>query len=159
MEVLHKADFSVDKSGIMGLCGENGAGKSTLMKILAGIHLQDAGDVIFEGNVMRRNAAPQEMQRVGVSMIHQELNLLNELSVAQNIYLCREPRGASGLINFNRMNEDAEKILSTLGEKIDPRRRVRDPEDRAEADGGDRQGHLLQRGAARHGRADLGPHG
>jgi ribose transport system ATP-binding protein len=126
VEVLHNVDFSVDRGEIMGLCGENGAGKSTLMKILAGIYAQDAGDVIFKGTVMRRNATPQEMQRVGVSMIHQELNLLNELSVAQNIYLCREPSGASGLINFNRMNEDAAKILQRLGEKIDPKRKVRD---------------------------------
>ena len=66
------------------------------------------------------------MQRLGVSMIHQELNLLNELSVAQNIFLCREPRGGAGLINFNRMHEEAAGILSKLGEKIDPRRKVRD---------------------------------
>ena len=126
VEVLHNVDLVVDKGEIMGLCGENGAGKSTLMKILAGIYAQDAGDVIFKGTVMRRNATPQEMQRVGVSMIHQELNLLNELSVAQNIFLCREPSGGSGLINFNKMNEDAAKILERLGEKIDPKRRVRD---------------------------------
>jgi ABC-type sugar transport system ATPase subunit len=126
VEVLHHVDFSVEEGQIMGLCGENGAGKSTLMKILAGIHAQDAGDVIFKGNVIRRNATPQEMQRAGVSMIHQEQNLLNELSVAQNIYLCREPRGATGLINFKRMNEDAAKILQKLGENIDPKRRVRD---------------------------------
>jgi len=126
VEVLHNVDFSVDKGEIMGLCGENGAGKSTLMKILSGIHTQDAGDVIFKGSVMRRNATPLEMHHVGVSMIHQELNLLNELSVAQNIFLCREPRGATGLINFNRMNEDAARILERLGEKIDPKRKVRD---------------------------------
>ena len=126
VEVLHAVDFTIDRGEIMGLCGENGAGKSTLMKILAGIHTQDAGDVIFKGNVMRRNATPQEMQRFGVSMIHQELNLLNELSVAQNIFLCREPRSASGLVNFNRMNEDAAKVLSRLGEQIEPKRKVRD---------------------------------
>jgi ribose transport system ATP-binding protein len=96
------------------------------MKILSGIHAQDAGEVIFKGSVIRRNATPLEMQRVGVSMIHQELILLNELTIAQNIFLCREPRGAAGLINFNRMNEDAARILSKLGEKIDPKRKVRD---------------------------------
>jgi ribose transport system ATP-binding protein len=126
VEVLHNVDFTVARGEIMGLCGENGAGKSTLMKILAGIHMADAGDVTFKGSVIRRNATPLEMQRVGVSMIHQELNLLNELSVAQNIFLCREPRGASGLINFNRMNEEAARVLERLGEKIDPKRKVRD---------------------------------
>jgi ribose transport system ATP-binding protein len=126
VEVLHAVDFSVDKGEIMGLCGENGAGKSTLMKILAGIHAHDAGEMSLKGTAIRRNATPLEMQNLGVSMIHQELNLLNELSVAQNIFLCREPRGPAGLINFNRMHEDAAKILARLGEKIDPRSRVRD---------------------------------
>ncbi|MFI5369227.1 MAG: sugar ABC transporter ATP-binding protein, partial [Spirochaetia bacterium] len=126
VEVLHTVDFSVDKGEIMGLCGENGAGKSTLMKILSGIHAQDAGDIDFKGTLVRRNATPLEMQRVGVSMIHQELNLLNELTVAQNIFLCREPRAASGLIHFPRMNEAAAVVLEKLGEKIDPKRKVSD---------------------------------
>jgi ribose transport system ATP-binding protein len=110
----------------MGLCGENGAGKSTLMKILSGIHEADGGEVVFKSAVIRRNASPLEMQHAGISMIHQELNLLNELTVAQNIFLCREPRQKSGLINFTRMNEEAAGILSRLGEKIDPRRPVRE---------------------------------
>ena len=126
VEVLHTVDFAVNKGQIMGLCGENGAGKSTLMKILAGIHAQDAGDIVFKGNLVRRNATPQEMQNLGVSMIHQELNLLNELTVAQNIFLCREPRSASGLINYAKMRDDAAAVLEKLGEKIDPRRQVRD---------------------------------
>jgi ribose transport system ATP-binding protein len=126
VEVLHRVDFRVTRGEIMGLCGENGAGKSTLMKILAGIHMADAGEVVFKGTSMRRNATPLEMQRLGVSMIHQELNLLNELTVAQNIFLCREPRGAAGMINFNRMHEEAARVLERLGEKIDPRRKVRD---------------------------------
>ena len=87
VEVLHRVDFNVEKGQIMGLCGENGAGKSTLMKILSGIHAQDAGEIVLKGASVRRNATPMEMQRLGVSMIHQELNLLNELTVAQNIFL------------------------------------------------------------------------
>ena len=126
VEVLHGVDFAVDKGEIMGVCGENGAGKSTLMKILSGIHAQDAGEVILKGDVVRKNANPLEMQHLGVSMIHQELNLLNELTVAQNIFLCREPQHASGLVHFTKMNEDAAVILEKLGEKIDPKRKVRD---------------------------------
>jgi len=126
VEVLHGVDFAVDKGEIMGLCGENGAGKSTLMKILAGIHSQEAGEVVFKGEPVRRNATPLEMQHLGVSMIHQELNLLNELTVAQNIFLCREPRSRLGLIDFPRMNDEAAKVLQRLGEKIDPRRKVRE---------------------------------
>ena len=126
VEVLHKVDFAVEKGQIMGLCGENGAGKSTLMKIVAGIHESDGGEIVFRGAAVRKNPTPMEMQNLGVSMIHQELNLLDELTVAQNIFLCREPRGPAGLINFNRMNEEAARVLERLGEKIDPRRKVRD---------------------------------
>ena len=124
VEVLHQVNFSVKRGEIMGLCGENGAGKSTLMKILAGVHAHDAGDIVLRGEAVRRNATPMEMQNLGVSMIHQELNLLDELTVAQNIFLCREPRGPSGLINFKKMRDDAAAILERLGEKIDPRRKV-----------------------------------
>ena len=124
VEVLHKVDFTIEKSEIMGLCGENGAGKSTLMKILAGIYTQDAGEVVFQGKPIRRGANPLEVQNLGISMIHQELNLLPELTVAQNIFLCREPRGGLGLIDFGRMNDEAAALLAKLGEKIDPRRKV-----------------------------------
>ena len=126
VEVLHGVDFAVDRGEVMGLCGENGAGKSTLMKILSGIHAQDAGEIVLKGKSVPRNATPREMQGLGVSMIHQELNLLDELTVAQNIYLCREPRARAGLIDFGRMNDDAAALLDGLGEKIDPRLKVRD---------------------------------
>lgn len=126
IEVLHGVDFTVARGEIMALCGENGAGKSTLMKILAGVHEQDSGDIIYKGQSIRRNASPLEVQKLGISMIHQELNLLNELSVAQNIYLCREPTRRSGLINFGEMNERARELLIRLGQRIDPRQKVRE---------------------------------
>jgi ABC-type sugar transport system ATPase subunit len=126
VEVLHGVDFAVGKGGIMGLCGENGAGKSTLMKILAGIYPFDGGEISLRGTAVRRNASPMDMQNLGVSMIHQELNLLDELTVAQNIFLSREPRYPTGLVNFTKMRDDAAAILERLGEKIDPRRKVRD---------------------------------
>jgi ABC-type sugar transport system ATPase subunit len=126
VEVLHRVDLAVEAGEVMGMCGENGAGKSTLMKILAGIHPPDAGEVMLKGKPVPRGANPLQMQHLGVSMIHQELNLLNELTVAQNIFLCREPTGPSGLIDFRKMNEDAAALLAKLGEKIDPRRKVRD---------------------------------
>jgi ribose transport system ATP-binding protein len=126
VEVLHSVDFNIEKNEIMGLCGENGAGKSTLMKILSGIFAQDAGEVVFKGNTIRRGASPLEVQHLGISMIHQELNLLDELTVAQNIYLCREPRNNIGLIDFAAMNDRAVALLGKLGEKIDPRKKVRD---------------------------------
>jgi ABC-type sugar transport system ATPase subunit len=126
VEVLHGVDFAVDKGEIMGLCGENGAGKSTLMKLVAGIYPSDAGEIVFKGTPIRRGATPLETQHLGISMIHQELNLLPELTVAQNIFLRREPRGATGLIDFAKMHTDAAAILARLGETIDPRRKVRE---------------------------------
>ncbi len=126
VEVLHGVDFSLGRGEIVGLCGENGAGKSTLMKILAGIHAQDSGEIFFKGSPVRRGATPLEMQNLGVSMIHQEMNLLGELTVAQNIFLCREPRRRGGFIDFGRMNEAAAEILKRLGEGTDPRRKVKD---------------------------------
>jgi ribose transport system ATP-binding protein len=96
------------------------------MKILSGIYTQDSGELTLKGQRVRRGATPREMQGLGVSMIHQELNLLEELTVAQNIFLCREPRSASGLLDFKRMNEEAAALLEKLGEKIHPKRRVRD---------------------------------
>jgi len=126
VEVLHNVDFRVDKGEIMALCGENGAGKSTLMKILAGVYTQEAGDIVLKGEVVGKTAEPMDMQNLGVSMIFQELNLLGELTVAQNIFLCREPRAASGLIDYNRMHEDAAVLLKRLGQSIDPRRKLKE---------------------------------
>lgn len=121
VEVLHNVDFEVDEDEIMALCGENGAGKSTLMKILAGVYTQDAGEVFLKGRQVDKHSGPMEMQDIGVSMIFQELNLLNELTVAQNIYLCREPRSKAGLIDYGKMVEDSYSLLKRLGQDIDPK--------------------------------------
>ena len=125
VEVLHNIDFTVDKGEVMALCGENGAGKSTLMKILAGIYTRDAGEVFFNEKPIAEDALPMELQDLGISIIHQELNLLNDLTVAQNIYLCREPLKKSGMIDFTRMYDGAAQLLAGLGEtEINPKQKV-----------------------------------
>jgi ABC-type sugar transport system ATPase subunit len=126
VEVLHSVDFEVEKGEIRALCGENGAGKSTLMKVLSGIHEQEGGEVIYNGELIKPTADPLEVQSYGISMIHQELNLFDDLTVAQNIFLCREPRRANGLIDFGKMYRESVKLLERLGEKIDPRTTVRE---------------------------------
>lgn len=126
IEVLHSVDLEVEKGEIMALCGENGAGKSTLMKILAGVYTQDTGEIFLKGKQIDKNSGPMEMQNIGVSMIFQELNLLNELTVAQNIFLRREPRGRAGLIDYGKMNEESSKLLERLGETIDPRMKLKE---------------------------------
>lgn len=124
VEVLHGQDFEVAKGEIAALCGENGAGKSTLMKILAGVYTYDGGVIEYKDKTLNPGISPLEVQHLGISMIHQELNLLEDLTVAQNIFLCREPRNKLGLVDFKRMNLDAEALLKRLGEKIDPTKKV-----------------------------------
>ena len=126
VEVLHAVDFSLEKGEIRALCGENGAGKSTLMKVLSGIYEQNDGEVHFKNVHIKRTAEPLEVQAYGISMIHQELNLFDDLTVAQNIYLCREPKGKNGLIDFSEMNMEASRLLKRLGESIDPKTPVRE---------------------------------
>jgi len=124
VEVLHGVDFDVNTGEVVALCGENGAGKSTLVKILSAVYSRGGGTIEMNGKAVGPNKTPLEMQRAGVSMIHQELNLLDDMTVAQNIFLSREPTKL-GLIDFNRMNRDAKELMESLGEDINPTAKVR----------------------------------
>lgn len=115
VEVLHAVNFDLRPGEVVALCGENGAGKSTLMKILAAAYERDGGQIsLFEKSISHMN--PRKMLHEGVSMIHQELNLLEDLTVAQNMYLTREPQKRVGTINFKQMNSDAKALLDRLGQ-------------------------------------------
>ncbi len=120
IEVLSKVDFFIDRGEVVALCGENGAGKSTLMKILAAVYKHDEGDIYLDGEHLPSHLMTLDLQHRGVSMIHQELNLMEQLTVAQNIFLTREPLKKNGLINHKKMNEDAKKLLESLGQSISP---------------------------------------
>ncbi len=93
VQALSDVTFTARKGAVHALCGENGAGKSTLMKILAGVHPPDSGAIELKGRECRF-AAPAEAIRAGISMIYQELDLAEDLTVAENIFLGAEPRGA-----------------------------------------------------------------
>ena len=125
VEVLHKADFDVCAGEVVALCGENGAGKSTLVKVLAGVHPRDHGEITLTGERIG-NSTPLEMQRKGVSMIHQELVLAEDMTVAQNIFLSREPLRGFRIIDYAKMNNDANELLQSLGQDISPTALVRD---------------------------------
>jgi ribose transport system ATP-binding protein len=111
--VLHGADLDLLPGRVLGLVGENGAGKSTLMKILAGVHQADEGSVEIAGEPVSFSH-PVQAQQAGLSTVFQEFNLLPERSVAENIWLGREPR-RRGLVDTRAMNHDTEELLTGLG--------------------------------------------
>ena len=118
--VLKKAVFSLRRGEVHALMGGNGAGKSTLMKILTGIYRKDAGTVSIEGRPVDF-ARLGEAERAGVAMIFQELSLVPTLTVAQNIFLSREPRVGRAFIDDAASVRQARAVLEELGEDIDPR--------------------------------------
>ncbi|MGW9419654.1 sugar ABC transporter ATP-binding protein [Cellulosimicrobium funkei] len=111
--VLRGIDLDVRPGEVHALVGENGAGKSTLMKIIAGVHRPDAGTLELDGETTTF-ASPLAAQHAGVSTVFQEFNLLPERSVAENVYLGREPRRA-GLVDRRRMHADTTALLTELG--------------------------------------------
>jgi ribose transport system ATP-binding protein len=115
---LDGVDCTVERGEVHALVGENGAGKSTLIKIMTGAYRRDGGRVLLEGREVNFRS-PEEAQGEGVVAVYQEVNLLMFRTVAENIFLGREPR-RFGLIDWKRMNADAGAILTRLGLDIDP---------------------------------------
>lgn len=116
---LDDVDFTLERGEVHSLVGENGAGKSTLIKVMTGAYHRDGGEVFLEGKTVHFRT-PEEAQHAGVVAVYQEVNLLMFRSVAENIYLGREPR-RFGLIDWKRMYREAGEILQNLGLQIDPK--------------------------------------
>jgi ribose transport system ATP-binding protein len=124
VRVLHGVDLELRAGEVHALMGENGAGKSTLMKVLAGVYQADAGIIELDGRPVAF-AHPLQAQQAGVSTVFQEFNLLPERTVAENVFLGREPR-RRGLVDAARMNADTAALLADLGlDALTPQRRVR----------------------------------
>lgn len=123
VRALHDVSLEVRAGVVHALVGENGAGKSTLMRILGGIYPRDAGEILLRGSRVEITS-PTQAQRLGITIIHQELNQVPALSVAENIFLGREPRRALGLVDWDEMYARAARLLTDLGLAIDPRRRL-----------------------------------
>lgn len=123
VHALHGVSLQVAQGEVHALVGENGAGKSTLMRILGGIYPRDAGQIRLHGQAVEV-ASPLQARKLGISIIHQELNQIPTLSVAENIFLGREPRRARGVIDWPAMYAAADRLLRNLGLPIDPRRRL-----------------------------------
>ena len=111
---LDRVEFSCNKGEVHILAGENGAGKSTILKILAGIHQADEGEIYFHGKKVTIKS-PEHSQKMGIAMVFQELTLVGEMTVAENVYLNQEPVNALGMIDKKKIHEEIEKAMDKYG--------------------------------------------
>jgi len=123
VQALKGVSFSVRAGEVHGLMGENGAGKSTLIKILTGMHPPSSGEILLDGEPVRFGS-PREARLAGVAAVYQEINLIPERSVAENMFLGREPKRGGILIDRRRMAAQAGAILSRYRLPIDPQARL-----------------------------------
>jgi len=114
---LRKASLTVRRGEVHALIGQNGAGKSTMIKVLTGVHHRDQGTIEFDGAPVRFSS-PHQAQLGGIATIYQEVNLVGYRSLAENIFLGREPR-RRGLLDWRRMNDEATQILASFGLQVD----------------------------------------
>ena len=121
---LNNVDLAVHAGKVLALVGENGAGKSTLMKVLSGVHRMDKGEIRLDGKPVE-NITPLSAQHMGISIIYQEFNLLNNMSVAENIFVGRERKTRAGFVDKKAQWAEALKLLQEVGLSINPDTRVR----------------------------------
>ncbi len=124
VQALNNVSFEVAPGEVHALVGENGAGKSTLMKILSGAHTDYSGELFLDGEPLVLHS-PRDAQRHGIAIIYQELNLIPELTVAENIYLGREMHTAAGLLDTAGMDRAARALLDRLVLPISTKRQVK----------------------------------
>jgi ribose transport system ATP-binding protein len=125
VEALRGVDFALFAGEIHGLVGENGAGKSTLMKIIAGVHTDFSGRFVLDGREIRFRSA-RDALAAGIAMVHQELSVAADLSVAENVFLGTQPTNRFGLVQWRRMAREAGEQLARLGIDVDPLARLGD---------------------------------
>ncbi len=120
---LDAVDFSIASGEVVALAGENGAGKSTLMKILGGVYQPDGGQIFVDGKETQIRSVTDATKN-GIGFVHQELNVLDNLTVGENVFLGREPRQFGFLVDRQKLNFDAEVFLKRLGLNISPKTRL-----------------------------------
>lgn len=123
VEVLHGVNFVLQSGSVHALMGENGAGKSTLMKVIAGVHTADSGKVLLDNKEVEISS-PAKARELGIAMIHQELSSELEMSVAENIYLGREP-GRFGMVDYRQLYRQTDELLKNLGIHLNPRTKMK----------------------------------
>ena len=119
VKALSNVNFYLREGEIHALMGENGAGKSTLIKVLTGVYELDEGKIVMEGTRSIVNHSPQEAQHNGISTVYQEVNLCPNLTVAENLFIGREPRKL-GMIDWKTMNRKSAEILESLDIHVSP---------------------------------------
>lgn len=119
VHALQSVHFDLRRGEVHALLGENGAGKSTLIKILGDIYQKDKGEILVNGEKVTINSV-EDARKAGVSIIHQELVLVPWLSIAENMFLGREPLNKLGLVDYGKMNREAKKYLVDFGLDLDP---------------------------------------
>lgn len=117
VKALDRLNFDLKSGEVHGILGENGAGKSTLIKVLGGIYRPEEGDIVIDGQKAQIGGV-LEARACGIAIIHQELMLIPHMTVAQNVYLTREPKNRFGRIDSAKMNRDTQAILDTLGSAV-----------------------------------------
>ena len=125
LEVLHDVSFVLQAGEVHGLVGANGAGKSTLMKIISGALPDHDGEILLNGGSIRLNS-PHEALECGIAMVYQELSGVGQLSVAENVYLGRQPKSRYGLVDWKGMRESALSVLHRVNLDIDITRKLED---------------------------------
>lgn len=120
VKALDDVHLNLYSGEAMALIGENGAGKSTLMKILSGVYSKDGGKIIYDGEEINPSN-PKEATDLGISIIHQELNILENLSIYENVFLGREITKGLGISDKSKMIQETKEIMNSLGIDIDPR--------------------------------------
>ena len=126
VKALSDVDLDLRPGEVLGLCGENGAGKSTLMKVLTGIHKSDPGGEIWLQGEKVDIQSPEHARDLGLSIIHQELNIVPDLTVAQNLYIGRPGTSKFGYVDDRKMVRDARELFERLNMDIDPTAYCRD---------------------------------
>ena len=115
---LKNVDFDLKSGEVHALLGENGAGKSTLIKVLGGIYRAEEGKIVIQGKETLINSVA-DARETGISIIHQEIMLVPNMTIAKNIFMGREPTTRSGGVNYRRMNTEAQALIDGFGINID----------------------------------------
>ncbi|MBU9725133.1 sugar ABC transporter ATP-binding protein [Diplocloster modestus] len=124
VKALQDVNITVNSGEILGLLGENGAGKSTLLNVLSGIYQPDEGEIRVKGQSVKMHGVNDAFE-LGIAIVHQELKLHSNMSVAENIYMGRLPKNRMGTVQYKKLYRQVEELLSAYGLKLNPHKEVR----------------------------------